>query len=223
LTHSKFRGNFTGMTAELSKIQQVNKSAYDKHASEYEERVKGLEAVTSEAVSLFMKYLSGNEVLETGCGVGAAQKTMVDQGLNVTAIDISPEMVKYATKRNPGSQVILGDFIEYDFGRQFDGIFAFAFIHLFPKETALDVMHKMYDLLEPGGILYMGTTKSRRSYEGWEAKMDYDKPQERFRKHWTQKEMDEALNRVGFRKLACYLIEDPYKKMWMDFVVQKPK
>lgn len=207
----------------LAEIQKVNCATYDILADEYEQRTKTLKNVTEYALSLFIKYLGvGKEILETGCAVGLAIKIMEEKGLTVTGIDISPKMVKYAKGRNPKSNIILGDFLTYKFSKKYDGIFSFAFIHLFPKKVALEVLQKMYQLLKPGGVLYIGTSRSDKSHEGWEEKKDYKNKEKRFRKRWTEKELENALIKTGFRKLDLYIIEDPFKKVWMDFVVQKP-
>jgi SAM-dependent methyltransferase len=210
-------------TKLLSEIQRSNKTTYDLLALEYEERVDILKKVTSKAVNIFVKELSrGDKVLETGCGVGSALKMMERKGIAVTGIDISPQMIKYAKKRSPESKLILGDFLDYRFKQEFDGVFSFAFIHLFPKDYAIKVIKKMFSLLKPGGILYVGTTKSPKSAEGWELKKDYKRKHSRFRKHWRQEEIEKVFKDIGFKKLAVYIIEDPYKKVWMDFVLQKP-
>ncbi len=213
----------TSSSNNLVEIQKVNRATYDNLANEYEQRTKILKNVTEYALSLFMKHLnSGKEILETGCAVGLAINIMEKKGLNVTGIDISPKMVKYAKKRNPKSDIVLGDFLSYKFNKNYDGIFSFAFIHLFPKKIAIKVLQKMYQLLKSEGVLYIGTSRSEKSYEGWEKKEDYKDKEKRFRKHWTEKELENALIKTGFKKLDLYIIEDPFKKVWMDFAVQKP-
>lgn len=209
------------MKDQPSEIQEINKSVYDELASEYESRSDNLKEVTSYAVSLFIKHLKEKEVLETGCAVGTALNIMEKKGLRVTGIDISPKMIDYAKKRNPKSDLIVGDFLEYKFDKQFDGIFSFAFIHLFPKDVAKQVLQKMHEVLKPGGVMYIGTSKSDIASEGWEEKHDYKKPLKRFRKHWTQDEIENSFTDAGFKILEKYIIEDPYKKVWMDFIVQK--
>lgn len=205
----------------ISTLLKANRETYDQLAGEYEERTLSLGEVTEHAVSLFLKQLSGKEILETGCAVGLALQIMEEQGLNVTGIDISSKMVEFAKKRNPQSNIVVGDFLSYQFDRKFDGIFSFAFIHLFPKEVAIKVLERMYELLKPGGILYIGTSKSEKSSELWEEKGDYQNKQKRFRKHWTLDEFEEVLNKTGFKKIELHLIEDPFKKVWMDFIVKK--
>jgi SAM-dependent methyltransferase len=43
--------------------------------------------------------VTGQQVLEAGCGPGALTTWLVDSGARVTAIDVSPEMVRLATDR----------------------------------------------------------------------------------------------------------------------------
>jgi len=191
-------------------------------AEEYEGRVEALQTVTKEAVVLLSRHIqAGGRVLDAGCGVGLSVKLLGEKGYVVTGIDISPKMAEYARARNPEADIIVGDFLEVHFDQKFDGIFAFAFIHLFPKQDAERVLQKMHDILALGGVLYIGTTESRESKEGWEEKKDYIKGERRFRKQWTEKEFEDALRDAGFQKLEVHKIRDPYGKTWMDFIMRK--
>jgi ubiquinone/menaquinone biosynthesis C-methylase UbiE len=116
----------------------------------------------------------------------------------------------------------VGNFLKLDFKKQFDGVFAFAFIHLFPKKDAVRVLEKIHRILKPGGMLYVGTTESKESKEGWEVKADYQGEHKRFRKRWIEEEFDTFLKGGGFQKIAVHKITDPSGKLWMDFIVQKP-
>lgn len=207
---------------DLKEINKVNQMTYDKLSDEYENRTSKLTNITKHVIDLFSMYLSsGKNVLETGCAVGLAMKIMTEKGLNVTGIDISEKMVKFSKLRNPKSKIIVGDFLKYKFDYRYDGIFSFAFIHLFPKETAMKVLRKMFNLLKNGGVLYLGTSKSKISYEGWETKADYNLKLNRYRKHWTETELKSALEEIGFKIIHKYILIDPYKKIWMDFVAKK--
>ena len=137
-------------------------------------------------------------------------------------IELSPKMAEFAKRRNPNPKIIVGDFLTEDFAEPFDGIIALALIHLFPKEEAMKVLRKMHDMLVPGGTLYIGTTESAESSEGWEVKEDYSGKHRRFRKHWTEAEFRRALEEAGFEVLKLHRITDPFGKKWMDFVAQKP-
>ena len=215
-----------GTIEDLSEIQRVNRLTYDVLAKEYEYRTKDYFDPTMKAVGyLASQVTTGKEVLDIGCGVGLGTKMLNDMGFSLTAIDISPQMVMFARKRNPKSRIIKGNFLTYKFRKKFDAIFSMAFIHLFPKDNAETILKKMFNLLKKGGILYFGTTKSAKSREGWQIKKDSFFPnsrQKRYRKHWTENELFESIVKVGFTFKKRHLIKDPRGKIWMDFVVQKP-
>jgi len=208
-----------GIFMDYSKI---HKDTYDALADEYEERVDTLLPVTQEAISYFSSHVaSGGNVLEVGCGVGLAVKLLAEQGFAVTGIELAPKMADYAKKRNPHAAIVVGDFLTTDFHTTFDGIFAFAFIHLFPKADAVRILDKMYSILRASGALYIGTTESSESTEGWETKEDYSGTHKRFRKHWTEVEFRDALECSGFGNIVLHKIPDPFGKVWMDFTAKK--
>jgi len=203
----------------------THKVVYDNLAREYEERTKDYFDSTKKAVSFLIPHIkTGKEVLDVGCGVGLGTELLSKYGFNVTAIDISPKMVKYSRKRNPNSKIIEGDFFTHRFNKKFDAIFSMAFIHLFPKKDAEKILQKMFRLLKRRGVFYSGTTLSKRSKEGWEIKRDSFFPgneRKRYRKHWTEKELFSSLIKSEFSYVDKYFIEDPRGKVWMGFLVKK--
>ena len=130
-------------------------------------------------------------------------------------------MAEYAQKRNPNSRIIVGDFLETDFNETFDGILSFAFIHLFPKDKVGNVFKKMNSVLSVDGIALISSTESKESKEGWHVKKDFNKKEKRFRKFWTEKELENEVSKYGFAKIALEKYTDPYGKTWMDFIFKK--
>ncbi len=200
----------------------LNKNTYDVLADEYENRVESLMPVTNNAMTYFASYLKpSGKVLDIGCGVGIAIKVLGQKGFRVSGIEISSNMAQYAKRRNPDSNIIIGDFLETNFNEKFDGVLAFAFIHLFPKKEVIQIFEKIKLILNPGGIALLSSTESQESKEGWYVKDDFNKKKKRFRKFWTEEELKESLIGAGFKKIALQKFIDPYGKAWMDFVVQK--
>jgi SAM-dependent methyltransferase len=203
-------------------ITKSHRNIYDALAEEYEERADSLKEVNDLAVSFFVPYIKkGKRILDIGCGVGIAMKCLSDRGFSVTGIELSSKMARFARKRNPHSSIIEGDFLKYDFEDKFDGAILLAFIHLFPKRKAYEVLSKLRDILEDGGVVLIGTTESLKSREGWECKSDFSNKQRRFRKHWTETEFRKLLTESGFKTLELNKILDPFGKHWMDFIVQR--
>ena len=151
---------------ELQKLIDEHTLTYDALAEEYERRTGTLNSVTRNAVNWMSDYVRPEgKILDLGCGVGLATNFFIEKGSKLTCLDISPKMISFAQKRNPSATFIQGDFLTTNFDSLFDGVFAFAFIHLFPKDVALGVLKKIYRILDSDNIAYIGSTKSQDNKE----------------------------------------------------------
>lgn len=206
----------------LTEIIDVHRTLYDMLADEYETRASELVPVTKGAVEQFSRFLKpGGTVLDVGCGVGSAVRTLADRGFQASGIELSPRMAAYAQARNPSASILVGDFLRTEFRQSFDGVLAFAFIHLFPKRAVNGIFRKMHSVLAPNGTAHVSSTESAESKEGWFEKADYDKRALRFRKFWTEMELRDVLTASSFEVLDLAKPVDPFGKIWMDFVVRK--
>ena len=112
----------------------------------------------------------GKDVLDVACGTGVLFPDYLARNVgSLTAVDISPEMVKIAESKYPGRvQVFCGDVEEQDFGRKFDCIMVYnAFPH-FPEPENL--IRTLSGMLKEGGTLTVAHGMSRaaidRHHEG---------------------------------------------------------
>ena len=97
----------------------------------------------------------GGAVLDLGCGPGHHAARMAAKGLDVTAVDASPEMCALAAEAGDIT-VIEADFDAIPELGAFDGIWAsFSLLHApradFPRHLAA-----LYDALVPGGLMTLG-------------------------------------------------------------------
>jgi 2-polyprenyl-3-methyl-5-hydroxy-6-metoxy-1,4-benzoquinol methylase len=94
--------------------------------------------------------IDAGSVLDVGCGLGRLAVKLASANREVTAVDLSPEMITRARKQ--GSATFLcGDFLERDFtARQFDCVISAAALHHMPEDVAVP---RMVELLRPGGRL----------------------------------------------------------------------
>lgn len=206
-------------TQEL--LSAYHRQIYDGLASQYVARVAETRNLTETSLRRFVQYLEpGASVLDVGCGAGSVVEILCDLNFRADGIDISPNMVAAAVARNPSASIIHADFMKYEPPEKYDGMVAFAFIHLFPKPIALEVLRRMRGALRPGGHILIGTTRSEVSWEGFIEKSDYVGTLRRYRKFWVREEFEAALLETGFAIKAMYLHEDPYGKVWLDYTAQ---
>ena len=102
----------------------------------------------------------GVHVLDVACGTGVLFGDYLRRNVaSVTAIDISPEMVKIAQSKFPQVQVLCGDVEDTAFDRRFDAVMVYnAFPH-FPDPAHLIAV--LSGLLMPGGRLSVAHGLSR--------------------------------------------------------------
>ena len=100
------------------------------------------------------------DVLDVACGTGVLFPDYLARGVaSVTAIDLSPEMVKIARSKFPQVKVICGDVEETGFDRLFDAVMVYnAFPHFPDPARLIGVLAK---LLKPGGRLSVAHSMSR--------------------------------------------------------------
>jgi 2-polyprenyl-3-methyl-5-hydroxy-6-metoxy-1,4-benzoquinol methylase len=97
---------------------------------------------------------SCRRVLEVGCGAGAFSRALARRGHSVTAVDLSPEMLRVARERTAASEDVAyscGDFMrdEPD-GAPFDCVVSIATLHHLDVAAAVP---RMAALVRPGGVL----------------------------------------------------------------------
>ena len=155
----------------------------------------------------------GVDVLDVACGTGVLFPDYLSRDVgSLTAVDISPEMVRIAREKFPGDKVTVccGDVEELDFDKQFDCIVVYnAFPH-FPEPAQL--IQSLSGLLKPGGILTVAHGMSRaaidRHHEGRASKvsvglMHEDALAAIFRRHLqlTTKISTDRMYQVAGRKI----------------------
>ena len=107
---------------------------------------------------------SGKDVLDVACGTGVLFPDYLARNVkSLTAIDISPEMVRIAREKFPGITVLCDDVEEMDFDRKFDCIMVYnAFPH-FPEPARL--IERLAGFLNPGGTLTVAHGMSKAALD----------------------------------------------------------
>lgn len=169
-------------------------------AGQYEDRINEYISSDPTLIKPFVDALKSRfnriNLLELGPGSGLALKFFEDEGFDTTAIELSNEIILVAKNTSPKSTFIHSNFLTHSFGpKVYQGIFAKAFIHLFPKNDAIKVLDKIHSLTARDGLFFISTTVHNTASEGYEKKADYLDSPHRYRKKWTEAELMLALNR----------------------------
>ena len=108
---------------------------------------------------------AGVDVLDVACGTGVLFPDYLARNVaSVTAVDISPEMVKLAREKFPQVEVLCGDVETLELDRKFDCIVVYnAFPHFPDPENLIRVLSH---LLKPGGTLTIAHGQSRAKIDG---------------------------------------------------------
>ncbi len=105
---------------------------------------------------------AGSRVLDVACGTGVLIPDYLARGVeSVTAIDISPEMVKIAQGKfnQPNVRIMCGDVMVADIGGDYDAIVIYnAFPHFAEPEKLVEILS---DKLKKGGRLTVAHGMSR--------------------------------------------------------------
>ncbi|WP_331737202.1 class I SAM-dependent methyltransferase [Streptomyces sp. NBC_00984] len=203
----------------LPELLARHTETYNAAAPEYERRVpQNYEHADQRVRRIAQSVVPGGKVLEVGCGVGLGLMWLARHGFICTGIDCSEEMVELARRRNPGADIIIGDFLSHGLSSFYDAIVAEAVVHLFPEAGVRAFMARCRELLRPSGVLCVSTTVGESSSEGWKVKSDFSGDLMRYRREWTRREFETLLTDDGWKILDYWEFVDPRGKNWMSIV-----
>jgi len=106
----------------------------------------------AELIIAASKLNFGKKVLEIGCGTGLFTEVFAETGADISAVDISPELLQKAKARNlpPTVHILEKRFEDCDLDGPFDAIIGSSILHHLAVNAALT---KIHELLKPGGAI----------------------------------------------------------------------
>jgi SAM-dependent methyltransferase len=138
-----------------SELQVGYDRVAEHYATEYFEELKR-KPFDCHLLDGFAKSLSGaGEVCELGCGPGQVARYLKDRGVNMRGVDLSPEMVRVATRLNPDIHFQQGDMLSLSLDD--DSLAAvvlfYSIIHI-KREDVTRALEEIKRVLSPGGRLF---------------------------------------------------------------------
>ncbi len=169
---------------------------------------------TIKAMNLFREN-NFRRILIPGVGYGRNAKRFVENGFEVSGIEISERAIELARQNGLNFPIHHGSVTQMPFdGQVYDGIFCYALIHLLNKPERKAFLKCCYNQLAPGGFMIFVVASTRMSARGQGRKLSKD----RFA---VQKGInvffynDESVVRefLDFGLVACTDIDEPVKFM----------
>lgn len=125
----------------------------------------------------------GPKVLEIGCGTGQYTSWLIQEGYEVTAVDISGEMMALAKKKIAEANTSKAKRVHWwqaditeilDQLETYDGIFSMTAFEFVPEPEK--VLKKLFSRLKPGGCLMIGLIAGRSSWSAYYEEAARNKP-----------------------------------------------
>lgn len=106
------------------------------------------------------------EILIPGIGYGRNAKIFIDNGIDVTGIEISQTAIDLARQNGIGIPIHHGSVTDMPFDdKLYDGIFCYALIHLLDKEQRAKLIEACYNQLKPNGyMIFTAVSKKAPMY-----------------------------------------------------------
>jgi len=140
----------------------LTRDGYDRTAAIYAERFhhhlddKPVELAVLSAFAGLIAQGHNRQVIDVGCGSGSTTALLAERGARVSGIDLSPNMVAEARRRNPGLEFDVGSMTRLEAADgSVGGICAwYSIIHV-PEDQVSAVLSEFHRVLVPGGLLLL--------------------------------------------------------------------
>ncbi|MBC8444093.1 class I SAM-dependent methyltransferase [Candidatus Woesearchaeota archaeon] len=190
--------------------------SYNKFAKNYVEYT--FDTILQYQLTQFISFLKGKKILDVGAGSGRDAQYLKEEGLKVTGIELSPEVIKEAKRKTRLSFKEM-DMRKLDFkDTGFDGVWCCAsFIHL-PKKDAEKALKEFHRVLTENGVLYLGLKEGEK--EGFESSHKLNNS-DVYVSHYVQEEIEEKLRDCDFEIITTYIEKDAEGISWINTFARK--
>jgi SAM-dependent methyltransferase len=155
---------------------RATRASYDAVAAGYAERFEGelvakpLDRGILAGFAELVRAGALGPVVDVGCGTGRVTAWLSERGVDVSGIDLSPQMIEQARRLHPGLRFEVGSMLALDLpDGALGGVLAwYSTIHV-PDELLPGVFAELRRVLVPGGLVLLGFQAGDESLHRTEA------------------------------------------------------
>jgi SAM-dependent methyltransferase len=115
------------------------------------------------------------EILLPGIGYGRNAKVFIDNGIDVTGIEISKTAIEFARKNGLNIPIYHGSVTDMPFeNKLYDGIFSYALLHLLNQSDREKFIKDCYEQLKPNGYMIFTTVSKNAPMYGKGKQLEKD-------------------------------------------------
>ncbi|MDD4938528.1 MAG: class I SAM-dependent methyltransferase [Candidatus Shapirobacteria bacterium] len=192
---------------------------YNRYCKKYDQEViEFWKNFPKKIIENFCRNLNGKKILDLGSGSGRDAIVLKDEGLEITCIDNSVEMVKITKKL--GFKTIKKDIRKINFSKNsFDGVWAYTSLLHVSKKEMVEVIKKINFILKEKGIFLIGMIEG--DFEG-EIERESMPGEKRYFKFYKPEKLKDIIGKIGF-KLICEENYQPHSKVYLNQIYIKNK
>lgn len=162
---------------------------------------------------LLNKIPAGAKILDICCGSGEVAHKLQEKGYQVTGLDGSAEMLKYARINSPDSNFVLYDARYFQLPNAFDGVVStqYGLNHILSIDELKSVFKNVYAALLTNGWFMFDLRLDERYQNTWHNSMAGDVQQEYA---WALKRIYNSDTRIGEIYITIFqLIEETWQRL----------
>lgn len=167
-------------------------------------------------------FPKGSKAFEIGCGDGSNSEYIKNLGYDITASDVADDFINSA--KSKGVKTIKFNVLEDEFPDKYSFVFCWrVFVH-FTKEDALEIIKKVYDALDDGGIFIFNAInrETRDVDDEWvDFPNEYHMGVERYYKYFSKEELDENISKTNFQIQDFHKEGGDNSDKWLVYVLKK--
>lgn len=127
---------------------------FARYAKEYDDKEKFWDSFEKNQLLPYFRMAKGKKVLDAGAGTGRLTKRLRENDADVTALDISPDMLRILKQKLHDVEIVEADMEEMPFeDKTFDMVFSsLALVHL---KDIVPFMDECYRVLKDDGLFVL--------------------------------------------------------------------